>query len=303
MNFKSAVRRLLPQVAVERARYVVTALPRTLERSRTHQVFEKASPRPEYIKYEDLVRLQDQYPPKPEYGYSSKIVKSRGIDRAIQILRLPGARNASTFLELGCSDGMVSAALSKRGKTTTAMDARSDNFDDRARQYGTRLIRMDAASMTFEDDSFDFVFSYDAFEHFAKPEAVLQEGNTCSEAERVYISGVRTTLLFSLGRACIRFDHGTVLPVSFHLGRTRQVYQESRAYADRLESCQSAFPSRLQKALAKVLDNVKRIRYFESLNLSHLNLIKEYPSCFVSKSSDFENFTVSSISVLFQRIR
>ena len=34
---------------------------------------------------------------------------------------------------------------------------------------------MDAAKLQFKDESFDFVFSYDTFEHFAKPELVLQE--------------------------------------------------------------------------------------------------------------------------------
>ena len=34
---------------------------------------------------------------------------------------------------------------------------------------------MDAANMQFEDETFDFVFSYDAFEHFASPENVLLE--------------------------------------------------------------------------------------------------------------------------------
>ena len=302
MNFKSAVRRLLPQVAVERARYVVTALPKTLERSRTHQVFEKASPRPEYIKYEDLVRLQDQYPPKPEYGYSSKIVKSRGIDRAIQILRLPGARNASTFLELGCSDGMVSAALSKRGKTTTAMDARSDNFDDRARQYGTRLIRMDAASMTFEDDSFDFVFSYDAFEHFASPETVLREAIRVVKPNG-YIYLEYGPLYYSpWGEHA--YDSITVPYCQFLF---------TRDALDRYTKTHGLTPidwnhvNRLslqdyRNLWQKYSTYVKCIRYFESLDLSHLNLIKEYPSCFVSKSSDFENFTVASISVLFQKM-
>ena len=34
---------------------------------------------------------------------------------------------------------------------------------------------MDASNLKFEDESFDFVFSYDSFEHFENAEQVLNE--------------------------------------------------------------------------------------------------------------------------------
>ncbi|MDR2213880.1 MAG: class I SAM-dependent methyltransferase, partial [Pseudomonadales bacterium] len=122
-----------------------------------------------------LQSLQEAYRAPPDYGYDADAVERRGIERASQLLRLSGASSAQSFLEIGCWDGMVSAALQRRGKTATAIDNRSDGFDDRARAAGVHLAQMDAARLSFGDASFDFVFSYDAFEHVASPEDVLRE--------------------------------------------------------------------------------------------------------------------------------
>jgi len=48
---------------------------------------------------------------------------------------------------------------------------------------------------------------------------------------------------------------------------------------------------------------LKRTMYYERLNVSHLDLIMKYPSCFKSKNKYFDNFIVSSIEVLFKKIR
>jgi SAM-dependent methyltransferase len=39
----------------------------------------------------------------------------------------------------------------------------------------TRILQMDATKMTFPDNSFDFVYSFDVFEHFPDPAAVIKE--------------------------------------------------------------------------------------------------------------------------------
>lgn len=300
INFKSAVRRIFPQSAIEQALYLATALPKTSERSRTHEILQKASPRPAYLEYEDLVRLQEQYPQRPAYGYSPDLLESRGIERARQILRLPTASAASTFLELACWDGMVSAAISKRGKKTVAIDAQSDGFDDRATEAGTILVGMDAASLTFEDNSFDFVFSYDAFEHFANPEAVLQQairvakpnGHIYLEFGPLYYSpwGEHAYDAVKVPYCQFLFTRDAMERLTKTHGLTEIDWNHVNHLALR----------DYRDLWKKYSNDLKPIQYFERLNLSHLDLIRAYPSCFISKSSDFENFTVSNVSALFQ---
>lgn len=70
---------------------------------------------------------------------------------------------------------MVCCILQRMGKKTTALDKESRFFDKRALCEDVKFLKMDAAHLQFEDESFDFVFSYDSFEHFANPGAALQE--------------------------------------------------------------------------------------------------------------------------------
>ena len=48
---------------------------------------------------------------------------------------------------------------------------------------------------------------------------------------------------------------------------------------------------------------LKKIRYFEILDVSQIDLIMKYPSCFKSKTNYFDNLIVSSIVALFKKIR
>ena len=276
-------------------------LPRRLEKRRTRRLFATAAAAPSYLDIRALETLQLKYPPPPEYGYDARTLEARGSERALQILRLPAARGARSFLELGCWDGMVSCCLSRKGKTATAIDNRDAGFDERALNEGVSMLPMDAADLRFEDESFDFVFSYDGFEHFASPAGVLRE------ATRVVKNG---------GHIYLEFGPLYYSPFGEHAYRSITV-----------PYCQFLFPKDLindfaaQKGLKPIdfshvngwsLENyrelwgtysrvLKKVRYQENLCLSHLNLIRTYPFCFKSKSGCFENFIVAGISVLFEK--
>jgi SAM-dependent methyltransferase len=300
-TFKSRLRKALPQSAIERLRFMLVTLPRLPEAAFTRRVFLAAPRAPAYLEYQDLERLQHRYPAATEYGYGHDAVEQRGAERCTQLLRLPGATTAHRFLELGCWDGMVSAALCAEQKDATALDSRSDGFDERARRSGVKLMQMDAAALNFPDNSFDFVFSYDAFEHFPSPDRVLQE------ALRVARPGAHVYL---------EFGPLYFAPYGEHAYRTIRVpycqFLFSRTtlneYSDKagLERINFHDVNRLSlhdyRAIWQRCASVaERVHYIETADLSHLALVREYPSCFRSKSDDFENFTVSSISVLLRK--
>ena len=295
------MRKALPQSAIERLRYLVLTLPRLPQAAWTRRIFEAAPATPAYLGAQDLARLQAACAPAAQYGYSAETVARRGVERCLQLLRLPGAPAARRFLELGCWDGMVSAALAQKGKDATAIDARSEGFDERARRGGVQLTAMDAAAMDFADDSFDFVFSYDAFEHFAAPGRVL------AEALRVVKPG---------GHVYLEFGPLYYSPYGEHAYRTVRVpycqflFSEStlNEFADGagLPRIDFAHVNRLslqdyRDLWAGCADVAERIEYTETSNLAHLGLLRQYPSCFRSKSAHFENFTVSAISVLLRK--
>jgi ubiquinone/menaquinone biosynthesis C-methylase UbiE len=299
-QIKSLIKRTLPQGAIETLR-PLRNLTRTLEKHRTQRIFAAAVDSPLSLDIDALGRLQMKYSYRPEYGYDAQVLEKRGIERAAQILRLPGAVKATHFLELGCWDGMVSCVLCRKGKKATAVDNRDTGFDERAAREGVNLLQMNAADLQLEDESFDFVFSYDAFEHFVSPEDVLRE------AIRVVRNG---------GYVYLEFGPLYYSPLGEHAYRSITV-----------PYCQFLFTKKVindftaQEGLNPIDFNhvngwsvesyrelwnkyshvLRKVRYHEAIDLSQLSLISAYPSCFKSRSICFDNFIVSNIRILFQK--
>ena len=268
----------------------------------TREIFNKAETSPLFLDKNTLEQLQKKYSFPPVYGYDQKSIESRGIIRAKEILSLNGANNSSSFLEIGCWDGMVSGVLCEKGKTVTAIDKTNEGIDERALHKGVKFHEMDASNLKFEDESFDFVFSYDSFEHFENPEQVL------NEAIRVVKRG--GYIFFSFG------------PLYY------SPFGEHAYYSITVPYCQILFPKDLHNDFAKQnglapidfshvngwsLDDyenlwkkynniLKIIKYDKLYNLEHLNLIRDYPSCFKGKSDNFNNFIVSTIEILFKKV-
>lgn len=268
------------------------------------EIFERAKETPIWLGWTELENLQKKYPFTPRFKYTEKNITQRGISRAIKILKLIRSekRQINNFLDLGCGFGMTCAVLQKMGKKTTGIDI-VEVFDKRASKSGATFFKMDVADLKFEDESFDFVFSHDAFQYFSQPEKVLQEA--------IRVVKKNGYIYFSFGPLYMS-PHG------------RHAYR-----AITIPYCHFLFPNELIEKFIKVkrlkpladvtynkwsLENfrklwedyshqIKKIKYREYLDPAHLNLVIKYPSCFKSKTDFFENLIVSSISVLFEKIR
>lgn len=249
----------------------------------------------------ELETLQARYPFRRAYRYDAESTLQRGRQRAAEILALPAAAGAVSFLEIACSDGMVSAMLQRAGRAATAIDCRASAFDPRAQAAGARLLEMDAEALAFEDASFDFAFSYNAFEHFPDPERVL------GEMARVVRPG---------GGIYLRFGPLYDSPWGQHAYRTITV-----------PYCQFLFPADVMNAYAVArglkpidVDHVNRwpleryrglwtrfggtletTTYAEERDLSCLDVIARYPSCFKRRAHLFDSFVVSRISTAFRK--
>jgi ubiquinone/menaquinone biosynthesis C-methylase UbiE len=78
------------------------------------------------------------------------------------------------LLVVGCGDGIEAAILATRLNTSvTGIDV-TDSFDTRAAKSADLQLG-DAMSLDFEDETFDFVFSYHALEHIPDPHKALRE--------------------------------------------------------------------------------------------------------------------------------
>ena len=268
------------------------------------KVFERAEESPVWLGQNELEALQAKYSFPPEYGYDPQSLEQRGKERAKEIIGLIGRRitKINTFLELGCWDGMTSYHLQRMGKSTTAIDKTSEGFDGRAAREGVKFMQMNSADLQFKEESFDFVFSYNAFEHFTEPESVLKE----------VIRAVKKD-----GYIYLNFGPLYMAPMGLHAYRSITVpycqFLFSKKTLEEYVSAKGLKQINFAKINGWSLEDyrklwtrydlqLKKIKYNEIFDATHLDLIMKYPSCFRSKTQYFDNLMVSTIEVLFKKI-
>lgn len=272
-------------------------------RSVAHALRNARTQPPAFLGLDDLEVLQREYQPPVTRRYTAEALKEVGTERAA-FLTSAAARLLQSgpvrSLEVGCLDGMVSATLREANWLAAAIDLSTHGFDGRARSAAGWLIAMDVAKLGFADGSFDVVFSYDAFEHLADPEAALEELiRVTAPGGLIYLNfgplynsayglhayrSVRVPFcqfLFAaetLDTFCKRHH---LPPIKYHqlngwsLGRFRGLW---RSRGRRLQ----------------------RVHYNESWSSVGLELVHRYPACFSSAVSSLEELAVNHIEALFR---
>ncbi len=196
---------------------------------------------------------------------------------------------------------MVSCFLSKKGKRVTAIDKTTEGFDNRAEYQGVKFLQMDAANLQFENESFDFIFSYDSFEHFEQPELVLRE------AIRVLRKGGYIFLSFGPLYYSPFGEHAyrsiTIPYCQFLFSKELiNIYTNQKGLTpidfNHVNGWSLDDYNNLWNKYSNVLD---KLWYSEIHNLEHLNLIRKYPSHFKNRSNNFNNFIVSSVDILLRK--
>lgn len=268
------------------------------------RVFERAGAVPAFLGPVELDALRRAYPLDPmTYRYDDATLAARGRERAAAMLGYVRADSANLrrFLDLGMWDGMTCAALQEMGKAAVGVDIRVEGLDPRARASGAAFAGMDAAQLGFPDASFDFVFSFNSFEHFPDPEAVLRE------ALRVLRPG---------GYLYLDFGPLWLSPKGAHQFQTISVpYVECLFTKETLTAYAAEHGIRLmgyfwmnewplhryRDLWARYAGQMAPVAYYETYNADHVALIARYPGCFKDKTADFDDLIVSNIEALFQK--
>ncbi|MBS7785711.1 class I SAM-dependent methyltransferase [Flavobacterium sp. CYK-55] len=267
----------------------------------TKILFDSAEPNFTQLPLDQLKQLQGQYSFPPEYGYSIDILDKRGQERSKQLLAMVESKSCHAFLELGCWDGMVTYHLQKKGKKAIGIDARDNGFDTRALENGVDLRKMDAAQLFFLDESFDFVFSYDAFEHFQDPVAVL------TEIYRVTKPG---------GYIYLEFGPLFNAPMGLHAYREITVpycqhlfsYETLNAFLAHkklepidLKHCNGWSLQQFRSLFEAYAGRLDKIIYSEFQSFDHLELVQKFADVMKSKTTNLDELLCDTIKVLFQK--
>jgi SAM-dependent methyltransferase len=299
---KEALRRRIPvgltPVLLEGKRRYASVLTRSARRA-----FTTAQRAPEWLDPGVLPQLQERYRRAVSscYGYDRDSLERRGAERVrvlAPLLSGPGARS----LEVACADGMVSSQLAKAGAQATALDLSDALFDDSVRDAGVRLVQADASDMPFADAEFDLVCSFNAFEHVTDPEAVL------TEAIRVTKPGGAIYLLFGpLYWSSYGLHASLSITVPFcHVLFDRPAL-ESYVAERGLEPIPFATLNgwrvgQFRDLWRRHAASLKLEAYREIPSLHGIELVAQHPSCFRSKTDEFDDLLVANIAASFRRL-
>jgi len=296
-QFKRYVRAIVPPRIIYR---VQTARGSVMSRA-ARAAFEGASSKPKWLDPKLISVLQRRYP--LGWGYHSDPTKSlwlQGAERARQMKPFLPMGHPRT-LELACYDAMVSYQLAQKGARAFALDIRADYVDPRARDAGVYFVGSNAEHLPFEDNSFDFVFSYNAFEHFSDPQTVFAEA-----LRAVRPGGVLYFRFGPLYRSAFGLHamHCVTVPFCQHLF-------ERSAIEEYVTTCQLErieFETLNEWTLQQFRDLwderrpwAEKLLYREIPDVQGLDLICEYPSCFRSKTDNFEDLLLATIEIAFRR--
>jgi SAM-dependent methyltransferase len=268
------------------------------------RAFETAGESPAFLSLAELDALQRAYPVEPmTYRYDDESLAARGRERAATMLAYTRRETnlPHRYLDLGMWDGMTCHALQTMGRTAVGVDIRVEGLDARAVGGGAAFAGMDAAQLGFADESFDFVFSFNSFEHFPDPEAVLRE------ALRVLRPG---------GYLYLDFGPVWLSPRGAHQFQTISVpYVECLFTKETLTEYAAANDIRLmgyfwmnewpltryRELWDRYADQMERVAYYETANADHVELVRRYPSCFRSKTRVFDDLIISNVETLFRK--
>lgn len=271
--------------------------------ARAEEAFDLADATPPHLTIDQLKPLLARYESNPK-RWDKRRPADKAVGRAVEVLKsvrdhLPRPTSDCRFVELACGDGRVALNLSKHVRSVTGIDLSDENFSSDARKHvGIHLE--DAACLSMDDESVECLYTFDAFEHFSDPAKVLDE------AYRVLVPG--GVLYASFGplwnSAFGPHQWGRIdLPYVHHLFRAvdLDVFADI-THRTRLTRNVNKLPLAYFRRLFSHRDRrFNRLAYAEKMNVSFVDLIASYPSCFRSKTDSFDELCVRSIEVIVRK--
>ncbi len=264
-----------------------------------------SDPRPPVTLSEtELLRLQSQYTPWwTQYDFDTYGNGRRAYERALSFIKYPPLREVGkSILDMGCGDGMLGPVLSAYGHSVTLLDY-EDWRDSRAQ--GQHFVHADlGAKIPLPDSSFDFICSFNAFEHIPDPQLAMIEmvrlvkpgGHIWLDFNPLYSSPLGLHA-FSLNMPYPQFLFDAALIqrkiAEFglqDLGRKMTTLQPLNQWklAD--------FRQLWNRADCRV------VTYKEALDESHLDIVSRFPQAFRGRGLTVGDLTVSGVCVLMEKI-
>jgi len=279
---------------------------KSIQLRRARRLINASSATFEYLAFEEIERLDHQFRDTSfaasQKNYSDEQEMRVASERLKKIYRrVPGIDQMKNVLELGCGTGACSRLLSQNYRIhTTGVDQVLPQPETMNKTKFLDFIVMDAQDLKFDDQSFDLIFSFDAFEHIANPEKALKE------AHRVLRPGGYLYLYFgplfpsSLG---LHLYNRIKIPYCQFLFRPEDLNKylsiKNRGSLDK-SFCNGWSILDFRNLFDKMRLSFDTHFYQETPDLFNKGPLWKWPSCF-RKVDDPESLFVSFIEVLLQK--
>lgn len=296
---KCILKAILPKAILDR----IWRLPDWCRSVPTRLQFATARPRAQFLGWEELDHLQKEYPyPVSTPDPSAEADEGRRrVERLLSVL--DDSDRIQSFLEAGAGNGLMALALKEMGKDVWAIDIKGSKLDEQVLQAGVNFLEMDVMDMSFEDESFDCVFSLNAFEHFMDPDMAMREmlrilkkgGLLHLNFGPLYYSplGLHIYRCISVPYSQFLFDYGMMMEYIEENDLRRPVNKTLNKWSVR----------RYEQLWRNVCDRAE-IVYMEKIRTyQHLDLVRKYTGLFKAQTSDFEDIVVKQYRVVFRKTK
>jgi SAM-dependent methyltransferase len=269
--------------------------------SAARRAFEDTIPMDRYLDPAELDLLLLQYSGKNTRG-DARLPRDKAAARAIEVLkatarfRPEGAR----YLDLACGDGLVGAALARMGCRVCALDLKPDRFSLEARAAGVEFYAGDAQHSDLPDASFDVVFSFDAFEHFLDPPAVLREVHRLLKPGGVLYASFGPLYYSAQGAhqwTSVDVPYCHLLFREAHLNASAQ----SRNKGPLVRNVNKWRLAQFRQMLSGSRGRFQVVDCFEKFNTAFVDLIQRYAPIFRARTADFDDLIVRSVEMLLRK--
>jgi len=251
----------------------------------------------------DFEILQERYQPHPDYGYDACSIFKRASERATSVIGLPGLGTSGLRgLDQGAGDGMLGVLLGTFGHEMTLSDLEDWRMDA---AKSLPFVQADCCdALPIPNDAFDFVVSFNAFEHFQNPQRAMDELLRVTRAGRLMY---------------FKFNPLFCSPWGMHAYRTlRMPYPQflfSEVTIERKLDELGIFDLGKKRSELQTLNRWKP-EQFKSLwtrpdieivscnwhrDEAHLDLVLEYPECFCGRGLTLDDLVISGVTVLLRK--
>jgi SAM-dependent methyltransferase len=249
-----------------------------------------------------FMELQVEYPPLPEYGYDVLSTWRRGAERALKLISLSGINEpGKKILEVACGDGMTGYLLNTYGHDITFCDL-EDWRDARAKNLD--FFNVDVCCRgALPKRNFDLIYSFNAMEHVADPEAALSNMiNACRPGGIIFLE-FGPLYCSAWGLHAFRMIR---IPYPQFLFAEKFIRQQLdmlgiEDLGRKRESLQPVNEWRVSQ-FHELWHKVDVVVVIEEYGMEDrfLNIIKQYPQAFRGRGLTYQDVTTQSIKVLLR---